>query len=410
PNSGCSKSVTRKQMLDYIENSGGRDYPFFTDGRVLRVATPEDLDEQARLEQSAHALARHAKDVARRVAPDIKIVDAEPILGGERVTYYYTTEQQRHDLRALQRELSARHRERVDLRMVGARDEARITADYERCGQHCCCKNFLKVLKPVSMRSAKIQKATLDPLKISGRCGRLMCCLRYEDETYDELRKRLPKKKTRVGTPHGDGLVLDTQILTQLALVLIDDSDERVAVPVEELTEPGLRPEPKKPDPAEERPRRKKRPETTDDAIATDDGLEAAPTKKKRKRRRKRKTDEAASGVAAESDAPPIDADVTPAETGDETAAPKKKRRRRRRRKPGDTPAGAETGSAPDTESPGESPTHARGPESSGDGDAAPKKKRRRRRRKRSSGDGPGDGPGDGSRESAGPGADTPPD
>jgi hypothetical protein len=83
------------------------------------------------------------------------------------------------------------------MRHVGCRDEARLTADYEKCGQYCCCKNFLKVLKPVSMKSAKIQKATLDPLKISGRCGRLMCCLRYEDETYDELRKKLPKKKSR---------------------------------------------------------------------------------------------------------------------------------------------------------------------------------------------------------------------
>jgi cell fate regulator YaaT (PSP1 superfamily) len=82
------------------------------------------------------------------------------------------------------------------MRHVGARDEARLTADYERCGQYCCCKNFLKVLKPISMKSAKVQKATLDPLKISGRCGRLMCCLRYEDETYEELKAKLPKLKS----------------------------------------------------------------------------------------------------------------------------------------------------------------------------------------------------------------------
>jgi hypothetical protein len=118
---------------------------------------------------------------------------------------------------------------------VGARDEARLTADYERCGQHCCCKQFLKVLKPVSMRSAKVQKATLDPLKISGRCGRLMCCLRYEDESYEELRKRLPRKKSRVLTPDGWGIVMDTQILTQLALVKLEDTGAEVAVPIEEL-------------------------------------------------------------------------------------------------------------------------------------------------------------------------------
>jgi hypothetical protein len=145
---------------------------------------------------------------------------------------------------------------RVDLHPVGARDEARLTADYEKCGQYCCCKNFLKVLKPISMKSAKIQKATLDPLKISGRCGRLMCCLRYEDQTYDELRKKLPNKKKRVGTPEGDGIVIDSQILTQLVLVELDINDEtgrpkQVAIPVEDLTEPTNAVAPPRPAPPE---------------------------------------------------------------------------------------------------------------------------------------------------------------
>ncbi|MBL8761842.1 MAG: hypothetical protein JNL50_11135 [Phycisphaerae bacterium] len=242
PNSGCSKSVSRKEMLEYIENSGGRDYPFFTDGKVLRVATPEDLDAQAKLEQSKHELRLVAKGRAQELNLPCKIVDAEPILGGERLTVFYLSEE-RVDFRELVRLLQQDLKIRVDMRQVGSRDEARLTADYEKCGQYCCCKNFLKVLKPVSMKSAKIQKATLDPLKISGRCGRLMCCLRYEDETYDDLRKRLPKKKTRVGTPEGDGLVLDSQILTQLVLVELDEPEadgkiRHLAIPVEELTAP----------------------------------------------------------------------------------------------------------------------------------------------------------------------------
>ncbi|MCC6229644.1 MAG: hypothetical protein IT432_10495 [Phycisphaerales bacterium] len=242
PNSGCSKSVSRKEMLEYIENSGGRDYPFFTDGKVLRIATPEDLDAQAKLEQSKHELRAIAKARAQELRLPCKVVDVEPILGGERLTVFYLSEE-RVDFRELVRLLQQDFKVRVELRLVGSRDEARLTADYEKCGQYCCCKNFLKVLKPVSMKSAKIQKATLDPLKISGRCGRLMCCLRYEDETYDDLRKRLPKKKTRVGTPEGDGIVIDSQILTQLVLVELDalESDgkiKQVAVPVEELTAP----------------------------------------------------------------------------------------------------------------------------------------------------------------------------
>jgi len=198
PNSGCSKSVSRKQMLDYIDNSGGRDYPFFTEGRVLRIATVEDLEVQTKVEQSAHEIKMIARRHAEALALPMKVVDAEPLLGNERVFIYYQSEQ-RLEFRELGRLVSEDIRTRVEFRQVGARDEARLTADYEKCGQHCCCKNFLKVLKPVSMKSAKIQKATLDPLKISGRCGRLMCCLRYEDETYETLRKKLPKKKTRVG-------------------------------------------------------------------------------------------------------------------------------------------------------------------------------------------------------------------
>lgn len=124
------------------------------------------------------------------------------------------------------------------MHQVNAREEARLAADYERCGQHCCCKQFLKVLKPVSMKSAKIQKATLDPTKISGRCGRLMCCLRYEDQTYDELRKRLPRKQTRVVTPDGFGTVIDTQIITQLVLVRLDHEAGQNAYPLENLTFP----------------------------------------------------------------------------------------------------------------------------------------------------------------------------
>lgn len=247
PNAGCSKSVTRKEMLQYIDNSGGRDYPFTTEGRVVRVATAADMERQAAIEQSKHGIKVAARRVVERLNLPMKVVDAEPILGGERLTIFYLSEE-RIDFRDLVKTLGAELGARVEMRQVGARDEARLTADYERCGQHCCCKNFLKVLKPVSMRSAKVQKATLDPLKISGRCGRLMCCLRYEDSTYEELRKKLPRRKQRVGTPEGDGWVIDTQILTQLALIQLESEDKQVAIPVEELTEPsGPAPRPGQP-------------------------------------------------------------------------------------------------------------------------------------------------------------------
>ncbi|MBS0537023.1 MAG: hypothetical protein JSR72_23440, partial [Proteobacteria bacterium] len=241
PNAGCSKSVTRKEMLEYIDNSGGKDYPFFSQGRVVRLATPEDLNEQTRLDALRPQMIRVARAMSERMLLPIKIVDAEPILGQEKLTFHFISEE-RVDFRDLVAELAKEFHTRIEMHQVGARDEARLTADYERCGQHCCCKQFLKVLKPVSMKQAKIQKATLDPLKISGRCGRLMCCLRYEEKSYDELRARLPKRKTRVQTPDGWGTVLDGQILTQLVLVQLDSTGENVAVAIEDLIPGGTPP------------------------------------------------------------------------------------------------------------------------------------------------------------------------
>ncbi len=244
-NAGCSKSVTRQELLEYIDNSGGRDFPFHTDGKILHVSTIEQLNKQAALESNKPRYIKKCNELIRELNLSMKLVEVEPILGEELLTFYFMA-QDRVDFRKLVRELAAEFKTRIEMRQVGARDEARLVADYERCGQHCCCRQFLKVLKPISMKSAKLQKATLDPLKISGRCGRLMCCLRYEDQTYDQLRKRLPRRNTRVGTSEGPGVVVDTKILVQLALVRLEHNGEQIAVPVEELTDPDQSPVPPK--------------------------------------------------------------------------------------------------------------------------------------------------------------------
>ncbi len=234
-NGGCGKSVSRSEVRKYIEHSGGKDYPFTDEGKILRVAEPDDLEIWSRLQASTRARLDRARDIAREFSLPIKIVELEAIFGGELLTMHWmATDESRPDLGALIEAIQAAFETPVVANQIGARDEARLVADYEKCGQHCCCKNFLKVLKPVSMKSAKTQKATLDPMKISGRCGRLMCCLRYEDETYAELAKKLPKKGSRVNTDEGPGTVVDGKILVQLVLVRLEDGRE-IAVPVEEL-------------------------------------------------------------------------------------------------------------------------------------------------------------------------------
>jgi len=320
PNAGCGKSVTRQEMLEYIENSGGKDFPFYTDGESVRLATREDLQKQNELDRTIPDLIRSTRQLVKELGLPMKIVDADPILGGERLTFYFMADE-RVDFRDLARRLGETHKTRIDLRQIGARDEARLTADYERCGQHCCCKQFLKVLKPVSIKSAKQQKATLDPLKISGRCGRLMCCLRYEDQTYKELKKRLPNRKSRVGTPDGPGRVIDSQILTQIVLVELEQGGGRVALPVEELTDPDAAPSPA------EQPAR-----TTDEA----------PAKPNTPARRKKKPAGDGEGAPrprrrgpSKGPAPEGGGDAAKPERGASPGAgePRKKRRRRRGRR-----------------------------------------------------------------------------
>ncbi len=126
---------------------------------------------------------------------------------------------------------------RIQMVQIGVRDEARLLADYEHCGRELCCRTFIKKLEPVSMKMAKSQKATLDPSKISGRCGRLMCCLRFEDKMYDELKRNLPRKGTRVRTAEGIGHVVNAETLTQLVRVELEGERRSVVVGVEDILE-----------------------------------------------------------------------------------------------------------------------------------------------------------------------------
>lgn len=335
-NAGCAKSVTRRELLDYISGSGGRDFPFQTNGRILRVATIEDLNKHSALRTESPKYIRGCRTLVDELGLNMKLVDAEPILGGELLTFYYMAEE-RIDFRELVRRLAAEFRTRIEMRQVGARDEARLVADYERCGQYCCCKNFLKVLKPVSMKSAKVQKATLDPLKISGRCGRLMCCLRYEDETYKELKAKLPHRNTRVGTAEGPGIVVDAKTLVQLVLVRLEHDQREIAVPVEELLDPDSCPRPdEKTKDIEVDPLRGIPSERVREKIA--DGATPPERRGRRRRRgRKRKAGTDAGEPAAQEQRRP---EASPPAAEPEGAKKSKRKRRRRGGRRGRRPGG----------------------------------------------------------------------
>jgi cell fate regulator YaaT (PSP1 superfamily) len=202
-------------------------------GKFVRFATAADISEERHLKKIAEEEMECCSRFVKELNLPMKIVDAEHIFGGERVIFYFMSDG-RVDFRELVKKIAHEYQTRIEMRQIGSRDEAKILGDVESCGQQCCCQRFLKLLKPVNMRMAKMQKATLDPSKISGYCGRLKCCLRYEDETYTELKKRLPKKNTKVKTVYGEGKVIDTQILTQLVMVELTEG-QRVSVALEEL-------------------------------------------------------------------------------------------------------------------------------------------------------------------------------
>ena len=233
-------SVSREQVTSFVSASGP-EYCTQDCGRVLREATEEDLAEYDRILAGAEDRCRTCQELAARYNLEMRVVSCEPLFGGERIIFYFVAEG-RVDFRALVKDLAREFQTRIEMRQVGARDEARLVADYETCGRECCCKNFLKVLKPVSMKMAKMQKATLDPSKVSGRCGRLKCCLRFEHSSYEELDRLLPRVGAKVRTRLGEGTVIARQILTQL-LQIETEAGGRMVVGVEDLLKPGEEPE-----------------------------------------------------------------------------------------------------------------------------------------------------------------------
>ncbi|MGA2173137.1 MAG: regulatory iron-sulfur-containing complex subunit RicT, partial [Sedimentisphaerales bacterium] len=182
--------LTDEQIKKYFDDS---EIPFDVApaGRFVRYATAEDINEEKHFRKIAKEETAFCRNLIREMKLPMKIVDAEHILGGERIVFYFMSDS-RVDFRELVRKLAQEYQTRIEMRQIGSRDEAKLLGDVESCGQQCCCIRFLKSLKPVNMRMAKLQKATLDPSKISGYCGRLKCCLRYEDKIYTDLKKLMP--------------------------------------------------------------------------------------------------------------------------------------------------------------------------------------------------------------------------
>ena len=192
-------------------------------GKVLRIAGPEDERTRTEAWEAEQTIFREGKQIIQQLLPAMQLIDVEKLFSGERIIIYYVAET-RVDFRELVKQLTRHFNIRIEMRQIGIRDEAKLLADYGDCGKPVCCNTHLQEMPPVSMKMVKVQKATLDPNKISGRCGRLKCCLRYEYDTYEAYRKELPKVGKYVVTKQGQGKVLAQEILAQKVLVAFADN------------------------------------------------------------------------------------------------------------------------------------------------------------------------------------------
>jgi cell fate regulator YaaT (PSP1 superfamily) len=191
-------------------------------GSIVRLVSSDDAESINAIDSDRFNKIETCKKQIAALNLDMKLVDVETLLGGERIVVFYLADE-RVDFRQLVKTLASDFKTRIEMRQIGVRDEAKLLADYGDCGKPVCCNNHLVTMPPVSMKMAKLQKATLDPTKISGRCGRLKCCLRYEFDTYEEIHKQLPKVGAHIVTANGRARVLNQQIIAEQLLIEMED-------------------------------------------------------------------------------------------------------------------------------------------------------------------------------------------
>ena len=203
---------------------------------VVRLASESDLKKDAENNIEAKQIFSHVKMFIKNIMPDIKVSFVRYNLDHSRMIISYTSDD-RIDYRDLVKRLAGEFHTRIEMHQIGYRDEVAVMGAIGECGQVCCCKRFLKDFDKVSIKMAKEQGIALNPNKINGICGRLLCCLKYEDKYYHETLQKMPKINSIVTTPDGDGKVVFNDILREKSIVTImkDDTIERKEYDVSEL-------------------------------------------------------------------------------------------------------------------------------------------------------------------------------
>ncbi len=203
---------------------------------VVRVATNKDLAKAKELEGKKQDVINSTNNLINKYKLDMKVVDVEFTLDGQKVIINFVCED-RVDFRDLVKELAGVLKQRIELRQIGIRDQAKIVGGIGACGKEVCCKQFLNDFDKVSIKMAKTQGLSLNPTKISGVCGRLMCCLSYENEFYAEINAKMPKLNSLVKTKDGVGTVIYNNLLkSRVTVKYVNDNDIKITeYPLEEI-------------------------------------------------------------------------------------------------------------------------------------------------------------------------------
>ncbi len=193
--------------------------------KVIRKATPEDLEQFERNQQLERETFQFCLQKIKEKNLNMKLVKTEVLLDRSKVLFYFTAEK-RVDFRELVRDLASQFKMRIEMRQIGVRDEAKMICGLGSCGRELCCSNFITRFDLVSVKMAKEQNLALNPTKLSGVCGRLMCCLAYEFPTYIELKKDLPKVGKHVQTRAGKGKVIRQNVLNKTVTIELEEGGE----------------------------------------------------------------------------------------------------------------------------------------------------------------------------------------
>lgn len=193
--------------------------------KVIRIANKEDKANYEKYKAKEAEAFEKCQELVKKYNLDMKLTDVEFKFDGSKLLFFFTADE-RIDFRDLVKDLAAIYKTRIEMRQIGVRDEIRRLGGNGICGRELCCCSFLNNFETVSMKMAKEQNLSLNPTKISGNCGRLMCCLKYEQEAYEEKLSRLPKIGAIVKTPDGEGIVEGIETLKEIVRVKIKDGED----------------------------------------------------------------------------------------------------------------------------------------------------------------------------------------